>query len=200
MAATKKTARDRVGTLKPTTEGASATWQLLRRRREIGWGLGNQRQAFKSERTTAYVSQKTKNCDQNTSSLGGAVLNVMKTFADEGQFLNLLLKLTNVKNTMQIGVYTCYFLSSTALAPPYDGKILALDINREKYEIGLLVIKKVGVAHKIHFREGLALPLLDKFIATVLRQLGHSSESWIGHHRVFVLLSPKLDPYIWRVQ
>ncbi|KAF5798891.1 putative caffeoyl-CoA O-methyltransferase [Helianthus annuus] len=89
--------------------------------------------------------------------------NLMTTSADEGQFLNLLLKLINAKNTMEIGVYTGYSLS-TALALPEDGKILALDINRENYEIGLPIIEKAGVAHKIDFREGPALPLLDQMV------------------------------------
>nr|GEV29441.1 caffeoyl-CoA O-methyltransferase-like [Tanacetum cinerariifolium] len=90
--------------------------------------------------------------------------NLMTTSADEGQFLNMLLKLINAKNTMEIGVYTGYSLLSTALALPEDGKILALDINRENYEIGLPIIEKAGVAHKIDFREGPALPLLDQMI------------------------------------
>ncbi|KAD5961012.1 hypothetical protein E3N88_12485 [Mikania micrantha] len=93
--------------------------------------------------------------------------NLMTTSADEGQFLNLLLKLINAKNTMEIGVYTGYSLLSTALALPEDGKILALDINRENYEIGLPIIKKAGVAHKIDFREGPALPLLDQMVEDV---------------------------------
>ncbi|KVI02677.1 O-methyltransferase, family 3 [Cynara cardunculus var. scolymus] len=91
-------------------------------------------------------------------------VNLMTTSADEGQFLSMLLKLINAKNTMEIGVYTGYSLLSTALALPEDGKILALDINRENYEIGLPIIKKAGVAHKIDFREGPALPLLDQMI------------------------------------
>ncbi|CAH1437474.1 unnamed protein product [Lactuca virosa] len=93
--------------------------------------------------------------------------NLMTTSADEGQFLNLLLKLINAKNTMEIGVYTGYSLLSTALALPEDGKILALDINRENYEIGLPIIEKAGVAHKIDFREGPALPLLDQMVGDV---------------------------------
>ncbi|XP_062220639.1 caffeoyl-CoA O-methyltransferase 1-like [Phragmites australis] len=35
------------------------------------------------------------------------------------------------------------------------------DINRENYELGLPCIKKAGVAHKVDFREGPALPVLD---------------------------------------
>ncbi|CAN1307451.1 Caffeoyl-CoA O-methyltransferase 3 [Linum perenne] len=71
--------------------------------------------------------------------------NIMTTSADEGQFLNMLLKLINAKNTMEIG-------------------ILAMDINRENYEIGLPIIEKAGVAHKIEFREGPALPALDLMV------------------------------------
>ena len=49
--------------------------------------------------------------------------NIMTTSADEGQFLNMLLKLVNAKNTMEIGVYTGYSLLATALAIPEDGKV-----------------------------------------------------------------------------
>ncbi|GJY72753.1 caffeoyl-CoA O-methyltransferase-like protein [Tanacetum coccineum] len=74
-------------------------------------------------------------------------VNIMTTSGDEEQFLNILLKLINAKNTMEIGVCMEYLLLSTALAFPEDGK--ALDINRENYEI------KAGVAQKIDFREGM---------------------------------------------
>jgi len=40
-----------------------------------------------------------------------------------------------------------------------------MDINRENYELGLPCIEKAGVAHKIDFREGPALPVLDDLIA-----------------------------------
>jgi hypothetical protein len=50
----------------------------------------------------------------------------MTTSADEGQFLSMLLKLINAKNTMEIGVYTGYSLLATALALPEDGKVIFL--------------------------------------------------------------------------
>lgn len=46
-------------------------------------------------------------------------------------------------------------------------QILAMDINRENYELGLPVIQKAGVAYKIDFREGPALPVLDQMIEDV---------------------------------
>jgi len=48
---------------------------------------------------------------------------MMATPGDEGQFINMLIKLINAKNTMEIGVYTGYSLLSTALALPSDGKV-----------------------------------------------------------------------------
>ncbi|XP_028781831.1 caffeoyl-CoA O-methyltransferase 1-like isoform X1 [Neltuma alba] len=90
--------------------------------------------------------------------------NLLAVSADEGQFLNLLVKLINAKNTLEIGVFTGYSLLATALALPEDGKILALDVNRADYELGLPVIEKAGVAHKIDFREGPALPVLDQLL------------------------------------
>lgn len=49
----------------------------------------------------------------------------------------------------------------------YCAQILAMDINRENYELGLPVIEKAGVAHKIDFREGPALPVLDLMVEDV---------------------------------
>ncbi|URE45170.1 NHL repeat-containing protein [Musa troglodytarum] len=84
--------------------------------------------------------------------------------ADEMQFLRMLLKLMNAKKTLEIGVFTGYSLLSTALSLPHDGEIIAIDTNRKNFELGLPVFKKAGVAHKIEFREGLALPILDEMM------------------------------------
>lgn len=46
-------------------------------------------------------------------------------------------------------------------------QILAMDINRENYELGLPIIEKAGLAHKIDFKEGPALPRLDEMIKDV---------------------------------
>eukprot|EP00249_Psilotum_nudum_P022789 c28643_g3_i2 orf=371-1132(-) len=91
--------------------------------------------------------------------------NIIASAPEEGQFLMLLLKLINAKNTMELGVYTGYSLLCTALALPEDGKIIALDVDRQVYEqFGLPIIKKAGVDQKIDFREGLILPQLDLMV------------------------------------
>jgi len=46
-------------------------------------------------------------------------------------------------------------------------QITAIDIDRKAYDIGLPVIKKAGVEHKIDFIESAALPILDKLLEDV---------------------------------
>ncbi|KAD6454975.1 hypothetical protein E3N88_09681 [Mikania micrantha] len=88
----------------------------------------------------------------------------MGTSPDAGQMIEMLLKLTGAKKTLEIGVYTGYSLLLTALAIPEDGKIVAIDVNREFYEIGKPVIKKAQVEHKINFIESEAIVALDKLL------------------------------------
>ncbi|XP_068343518.1 probable caffeoyl-CoA O-methyltransferase At4g26220 [Pyrus communis] len=89
----------------------------------------------------------------------------MATAPDAGQLMAMLLKLVDAKKTIEVGVFTRYSLLLTALTIPDDGKIVAIDVNRETYEqIGLPIIKKAGVEHKIDFIESQALPVLDKLL------------------------------------
>ena len=46
-------------------------------------------------------------------------------------------------------------------------QITAIDLSRESYEIGLPVIRKAGVEHKINFVESEALPVLEKLLESV---------------------------------
>lgn len=71
--------------------------------------------------------------------------------ADEGQLISMLLKLMNAKKTLELGVFTGYSLLVTALALPEDGKVVAVDGDREAYEVGLAFIEKAGVGQKIQF-------------------------------------------------
>ncbi|KAH9801208.1 putative caffeoyl-CoA O-methyltransferase [Citrus sinensis] len=80
---------------------------------------------------------------------------MMSTAPDAGQLMAMLLKLVNAKKTIEIGVFTGYSLLLTALTIPEDG---------QTYEIGLPVIKKAGVDHKINFIESEALSVLDQLL------------------------------------
>ncbi|XP_027340173.1 flavonoid 3',5'-methyltransferase-like [Abrus precatorius] len=89
----------------------------------------------------------------------------MSVPVDEAQFLSILLKIMNAKKTLEIGVFTGYSLLATALALPPDGKITAIDVDREAYEIGLPFIQKAGMEHKIDFIHGDASSVLNDLLA-----------------------------------
>ncbi|KAL1825414.1 hypothetical protein ACET3Z_012192 [Daucus carota] len=89
---------------------------------------------------------------------------LMETAPDAGQMMSMLLQLLNAKKTIEIGVFTGYSLLLTALTIPEDGEIIAVDLNLDTYEIGLPIIRKAGVEHKINFIQSEALPVLDKLL------------------------------------
>ncbi|XVF02742.1 hypothetical protein REPUB_Repub04eG0200300 [Reevesia pubescens] len=78
-------------------------------------------------------------------------LSVMSVPVDEAQFISMLLKIMNAKKTLEIGVFTGYSLLTTALALPEDGKVIAIDPDKEAYETGSPFINKAGMQHKIKF-------------------------------------------------
>ena len=51
-----------------------------------------------------------------------ACRSIMNVPVDEGLFISMLLKLMNVKKTIELGVFTGYSLLATPLALPQDGK------------------------------------------------------------------------------
>lgn len=83
---------------------------------------------------------------------------------DSGQLIAMLLDMLNAKNTIELGVFTGYSLLLTAFTIPDDGKILAIDPDLKSYEMGLPIIQKAGVEHKINFKHSPALPVLDKLL------------------------------------
>jgi predicted O-methyltransferase YrrM len=88
----------------------------------------------------------------------------MNVPVDEAQFMSILLKVMNAKKTLEIGVFTGYSLLTTALALLPDGKVTAIDVDREAYEVGLPFIQKAGVEHKVDFIHGDALSALNDLI------------------------------------
>ncbi|KAL9242035.1 hypothetical protein vseg_016080 [Gypsophila vaccaria] len=91
-------------------------------------------------------------------------LNYMGTSPLAGRMLSFMLKTVNPKKTIEVGVYTGYSLLLTALAIPDDGKITAIDVDREAYEIGLPFIQNAGVENKINFTESDAMLALDNLL------------------------------------
>ena len=64
-------------------------------------------------------------------------------------FLHLIIKISNIKNVLEIGTFTGLSALSISLALPEDGKLIALDKNEETNKIALDFFKKANQNHKI---------------------------------------------------
>ena len=63
--------------------------------------------------------------------------------------LHLIIKISKVKNVLEIGTFTGLSALSISLALPDDGKLIALDKNDETNKIALTFFKKAKQSHKI---------------------------------------------------
>ena len=64
-------------------------------------------------------------------------------------FLHLLIKVSSIKNVLEIGTFTGLSALSISLALPDDGKLIALDKNDETNKIALSFFEKAKQSHKI---------------------------------------------------
>ena len=64
-------------------------------------------------------------------------------------FLHLIIKVSNIKNVLEIGTFTGLSALSISLALPDNGKLVALDKNEETNKIALSFFKKANQDHKI---------------------------------------------------
>ncbi|WP_263080495.1 class I SAM-dependent methyltransferase [Endozoicomonas sp. Mp262] len=90
---------------------------------------------------------------------------VMQIAPEQGQLMNLLVKLTNAKKIIEIGVFTGYSSLAMATALPSEGYILACDINEETTTIARNFWKQAEVADKINLQLGPALETLKQALA-----------------------------------
>ena len=77
-------------------------------------------------------------------------------------FLHLIIKVSGIKNVLEIGTFTGLSALSIALALPDDGKLTVLDRNEETTKVALRFFKKANQDHKIETIIKPALKSLDK--------------------------------------
>ena len=73
----------------------------------------------------------------------------MQVDPSQCHFLHLIIKISNIKNVLEIGTFTGLSALSISLALPEDGKLIALDKNDETNKIALNYFKKANQEHKI---------------------------------------------------
>ena len=77
-------------------------------------------------------------------------------------FLHLIIKISNIKNVLEIGTFTGLSALSISLALPEDGKLIALDKNKETNKVAINFFIKANQNHKIETIIKPALESLDE--------------------------------------
>ncbi|MEJ0025146.1 MAG: class I SAM-dependent methyltransferase [Rhizomicrobium sp.] len=90
---------------------------------------------------------------------------IMQIAPEQGAFLQVLAKLIGARRYLEVGVFTGYSALSVALALPKDGRVVALDVNKEFTDLARGYWKEAGVDAKIDLRLGPAVPAMDAMIA-----------------------------------
>ncbi|MDA7770278.1 class I SAM-dependent methyltransferase [Candidatus Pelagibacter sp.] len=86
----------------------------------------------------------------------------MQVATSQCHFLHLIIKISNIKNVLEIGTFTGLSALSIALALPDDGKLVALDKNEGTNKIALDFFKKANQDNKIQTIVKPALDSLDE--------------------------------------
>ena len=82
----------------------------------------------------------------------------MQIAVSQCHFLHLIIKTSKIKNALEIGTFTGLSALSIAIALPNDGKLVALDKNKETNKIATDFFKKANQDKKI---ETIIKPALD---------------------------------------
>ena len=86
----------------------------------------------------------------------------MQVATSQCHFLHLIIKISNIKNVLEIGTFTGLSALSIALALPDDGKLVALDKDEGTNKIALDFFKKANLDNKIQTIVKPALDSLDE--------------------------------------
>jgi caffeoyl-CoA O-methyltransferase len=86
----------------------------------------------------------------------------MQVATSQCHFLHLIIKTSNIKNVLEVGTFTGLSALSIALALPDDGKLIALDKNKETSKVAKNFFKKANLDDKIQTMIKPALDSLDE--------------------------------------
>lgn len=88
----------------------------------------------------------------------------MQIAAEQGQFMNLMVKMLGAREILEIGTFTGYSALVMAQALPEDGRLTTLDVNSETTDLARKYWERAGVASKILPIIGPALDSLEHLL------------------------------------
>ncbi|MDC0148768.1 class I SAM-dependent methyltransferase [Rhodospirillales bacterium] len=89
---------------------------------------------------------------------------IMQISPEQGQLMQMLVRMLDAKNCIEVGVFTGYSSLVVALALPADGRIVACDISEDYTAVGEPFWEDAGVRGKIDLRIAPATETLDAMI------------------------------------
>ncbi len=94
---------------------------------------------------------------------------------EQGQFMNLLLRLMGAKRVLEVGTFTGYSSTVMALALPEGGKVVTCDRSKEWTDIAWRYWHEAGVDQRIELRLGEA----EETLARLIKEAGLGSFDFV---------------------
>lgn len=88
----------------------------------------------------------------------------MQITPEQGQLFQVLLGAIQARKTLEVGVFTGYSSTVTAMALPADGRVVACDLSEEFTSTARRYWREAGVEHKIELRLGPAIETLHALL------------------------------------
>jgi predicted O-methyltransferase YrrM len=93
----------------------------------------------------------------------------MQISPEQGQFMQMLVRLTGARQCIEIGTFTGYSSLAIALTLPADGRIIACDVSEEWTAIAKRFWREAGVESRIDLKLQPALRTLEQLEQSNLR-------------------------------
>lgn len=132
----------------------------------------------------------------------------MQIAADQGAFMQMLVKITGARHIIEVGTFTGYSALAMAMALPEDGELVACDVSEEWTSIGKGFWEEAGVADRIRLEIAPALETLDALLEEGktnhfdMAFVDADKENYMGYYeRLLELVRPGgiilLDNVLW---
>ena len=89
----------------------------------------------------------------------------MQIPALQGQFMQVLIQISQAKRVLEVGTFTGYSALAMAMVMPADGRVVTCDISDEYTSLAREFWAKAGMADKIELRLGPGIESLDQLLA-----------------------------------